>query len=107
VQPGTLEYSAYIVSLAGCRDCHGHDFSGAPLPGAAPDEPGAPNIAAGSYAAAWTEEEFVQTFRTGVTPTNRTLDSEKMPINAYKNMTDADLKAIYMYLQSISHDAEK
>jgi mono/diheme cytochrome c family protein len=98
---GTLAYGEYLVMLAGCRDCHGADYSGAPLVGGGPGEPGSPSIAANSYAASWTEEEFIQTFRTGITPVNRPIDPGKMPMKAYANLSENDLKAIYMYFQSL------
>jgi mono/diheme cytochrome c family protein len=97
----TLAYGEYLVMLAGCRDCHGADYSGAPLLGAGPDEPGSPSIAANSYAATLTEAEFVRTFQTGITPVNRPIDPEKMPIKAYSNLSENDLKAIYRYFQSL------
>lgn len=39
--------------------------------------------------------------RTGVTPYGKALDPEFMPWDVYANMTDEELKALWMYLQSL------
>jgi mono/diheme cytochrome c family protein len=96
----TVEYGKYLVILAGCRDCHGQDLKGAPVPGADPGDPNSPSINSGSYSATWTEEEFVNTFRTGINPVNRPINPEKMPIESYRNLTEKDLKLMYQYLQT-------
>jgi len=106
-QPGTKEYGGYLVSLAGCRDCHGEDLAGAPLLNNEPGESNSPNIGSGSYAATWTEAEFVQTFRTGLTPVKRPINPDKMPIKSYANMKEEDIAAIYAYLQSLASDSTK
>jgi hypothetical protein len=49
----------------------------------------------------WSEADFVKAIRNGVTPDGRTLDPEQMPWPAYGRMTDADLGAIFKYLQSL------
>ena len=48
----------------------------------------------------WSEQDFIQTMRTGVTPSGRQL-IEDMPWQSYAQMTDAELKALWMYLNSL------
>ncbi len=49
----------------------------------------------------WTEENFVQTIRTGREMGKGRLVLPPMPIPVYSNMTDEDLKSIYAYLMSL------
>jgi hypothetical protein len=49
----------------------------------------------------WTEENFVATMRTGKRMGKGREILPPMPIPAFKNMTDGDLKAIFAYLQTI------
>ncbi|MCK7480950.1 MAG: hypothetical protein M0C28_29900 [Candidatus Moduliflexus flocculans] len=48
----------------------------------------------------WTEEQFINTLRTGVTPGGHELN-ENMPWQGYRLFYDDELKAIFMYLQSL------
>jgi hypothetical protein len=41
------------------------------------------------------------TLRTGVTPSGHQLSSEFMPWKALGNMTDDELKAVWLYLKSL------
>ena len=50
---------------------------------------------------AWTEENFVRTIKTGRHLGNGRPILPPMPIPAYSQMTEEDLKSIYWYLQSI------
>lgn len=96
---GSTEYGAYLTGLGGCRDCHGHDLTGGPVPFAEPDVPYAPNLTANSSLSRWSEAEFIQTLRTGTNPSGHTLH-EIMPWRVYGQMTDEDLAAIFHYLRS-------
>ena len=49
----------------------------------------------------WTEDNFVQTIRTGREMGKGRLILPPMPIPVYSNMTDDDLKSIYAYLMSL------
>ncbi|HMA21115.1 MAG TPA: cytochrome c [Gemmatimonadaceae bacterium] len=97
--PGpTAEYGKYLVAIAICADCHGVDLGGRVprLPG----PPRAPNIKA--IVAAWSEDGFVRTFRTGVDPANHTV-LPQMPWRSISNFaSDDDLKAMYAYLRTLS-----
>jgi hypothetical protein len=43
----------------------------------------------------------METIRTGVTPEGRKLRGEYMPWGSYKFMNDDELKAVWVYLQSL------
>ena len=93
----TAEYGEYLTNVGGCRNCHG-----AQLNGAQPVEPGAPfapNLTPGGELAGWLESAFINTLRTGVTPSGQQL-SDFMPWRDAAKMTDDELKAMWLYLQS-------
>jgi mono/diheme cytochrome c family protein len=98
-EPGvTVEYGKYLA--AGCTGCHGSDYSGGPIPGAPPDTVPASNITPGGELAGWSESDFIQAMRTGVTPDGQEMDPF-MPWKNISKMTDDELKALWMYLQSL------
>lgn len=94
------EYGEYLVNTHDCRLCHGPQLNGGPYP-----DPTitliSPNLTPGSEVAFWTEDQFVNTIRTGGTPGGHELNADHMPWKDYANMTDDELKAIFAYLQSI------
>ncbi|MBC8504661.1 MAG: c-type cytochrome [Anaerolineales bacterium] len=95
----TTEYGEYLVNTGDCSTCHGPDLAGQQSP-----EPGSPfssNLTPGGVLAIWTAEEFIETMRTGTTPYGRQLDPAFMPWKSIANMTDDDLTAMFMYLQSL------
>ncbi|MDP1547041.1 MAG: cytochrome c [Anaerolineales bacterium] len=96
----TAVYGEYLVEVSACRMCHGEDLAGDENP-PNPAAPAVPGLAAGSEVASWSEAEFIQTIRTGVTPSGRPL-TEFMPWTEFRNMTDNQLKAIWLYLNSLS-----
>ena len=99
-QPGiTREYCEYLTFM--CALCHGESLSGGSVPGNEPDAPLAPNITPGGGPGQWSEDGFISTFRTGVTPDGRVLDNEFMPWQSFGLMTDDELKAIRLYLMSL------
>ncbi|MFQ5859420.1 MAG: cytochrome c [Anaerolineae bacterium] len=98
-QGATAEYGRYLVSITLCRMCHGSDLRGGP-----PIEEGSPpgpNIVALGAADGWSEEQFISTIRTGVTPYGKSLNTEFMPWDIFMKMTDEELKALWLYLQSL------
>lgn len=92
----SIEYGGYMAGL--CTGCHGADFGGKVFD---PEAPPAPNITPGGELAEWSEDEFIETMRTGVSPHEHELDPEYMPWDAFSKMSDDELKAIWMYLQSV------
>ncbi len=95
----TKEYGDYLVRLNGCRNCHGQQLSGGKV-----DDPTinllGPNLTPGGELAAWSEADFIQTIHTGITPSGHHL-SEVMPWKIYAKMTDDELQAVFLYLQSL------
>jgi mono/diheme cytochrome c family protein len=49
----------------------------------------------------WSEEQFVQTFRTGVRPDGVKYATSPMEWNIYANMKAEDVRAIYQYLRTV------
>ncbi len=97
----SVEYGEYLVNINGCKDCHAKDLSGGAYP-----QPGVsllvPNITPASEAGSWMEEEFISTIRSGATPDGRQLNPEYMPWPQIRLSTDDELRAIWMYLQTVS-----
>jgi mono/diheme cytochrome c family protein len=99
-EPGvTEEYGRYLA--VSCVGCHGEGFSGGPIPGAPPDWPPAMNLTPGGELAGWTEAQFIQVMRTGVTPSGHAIENEYMPWKTIAKMTDNELKALFLFLQSL------
>jgi mono/diheme cytochrome c family protein len=99
VEPAvSVEYGAYIAQTT-CTGCHGVDLNGIPF-GPPGEEVPSPNLTPGGELASWSQEEFMATLRTGVTPGGRML-SESMPWQYLGQMTDNELKALWLYLQSL------
>jgi len=96
----TAEYGKYLSRL--CSICHGPGFSGGPLPISAPGEPPPLNLTQGGELIGWTADDFRITMRTGTTPSGYKLDDEYMPWKTiFRYMTDEELEAIWLYLQSL------
>jgi mono/diheme cytochrome c family protein len=96
----TIEYGEYLVAIGDCRSCHGKDLAGGPFP-----DPSiqviTPNLTQGSELIAWSEEDFIAAMRTGVTPSGHELDPKTMPWKEIRIGTDDELKAVWLYLQSL------
>jgi len=108
--PDPVRRGAQLVNLAGCIDCHTPQIKGENLPGLdfaggavfsgpwptvasaniTPDPSGIPY---------YDEALFLEVMRTGSVRA-RPL-SAVMPVSVYKNLSDADLKAIFAYLRTI------
>lgn len=97
----TPAYGEYL-SLS-CKVCHGLTMSGGVIPGFPADWPPAPNITFGGGSAlpTWSEQDFINTVRTGKTPLQKELRAQYMPWGSYKFMSDDELKAVWVYLQSL------
>lgn len=87
------EYGKYVATFGDCRTCHGPDMTGTPPSIVAPD--GYPNPR--PMVATWTQEQFIQTMRTGLRPSGLAMD---MPWENASYMDDRDLAALYAYLTS-------
>jgi mono/diheme cytochrome c family protein len=113
--PGpTLERGAYLVAaVSNCAGCHTQRsmmtgaYTGPRLAGGSAMEAGdkahtklvPPDITANpgtGRVAVWTEDEFVARFRAG-----ERIPGSPMPWQAFRRITDGDLRAIYRYLRSV------
>jgi mono/diheme cytochrome c family protein len=95
----TVEYGTYLVNVSGCHDCHGSKLSGGKS--ADPTSKAAPNLTPGGDLIKWQEADFLKTIRTGVKPNGKKLDPKQMPWEHFRNFSDDELKAIFMYLKSL------
>ncbi|UCD42234.1 MAG: c-type cytochrome [Chloroflexota bacterium] len=91
------EYGEYLSRF--CTSCHGEDLSG--KASGDPNGPFAPNLTPGGGLANWTEDDFIQTIRTGVNPYNYHLDPDFMPWKSFAKFEDEELQAIWIYLKSM------
>lgn len=81
--------------MGGCRTCHGAQLNG--VQSVEPGAPFAPDLTPGGELAGWSKSAFINTMRTGVTPSGRQL-SDFMPWRGAAKMTDDELAALYAYL---------
>jgi len=95
----TEEYGRYLLYVTGCQDCHGQELAGGKS--ADPAAMAAPNLTPGGDLKNWQSGDFIQTIRTGTTPSGRFLDNVQMPWEHYKYYSEDELSAIFVYLQSL------
>ena len=81
VAPGvTRKYGEYLVQIGGCQVCH-----------------------QGTYqVAGWTEADFLRAMRSGLAPGGILLENSYMPWRNTTPMSDDDLRAMWLYLESIA-----
>ena len=93
----TAEYGKYLATI--CTVCHGQDLGGDFLP----DGTGvfAPNLTSGGSLGSWSENDFINTLRSGTTPGGNALDPKNMFWPRFGKMTDDELGAIWLHLTSI------
>lgn len=97
--PGaTAAYGDYLVKSLGCRTCHGKELAGGKDPN--PQAPPAPNLTPGGDSKNWSDADFVKAMRTGILPSGKSL-TEFMPWKDLVNMSDDELKAVWLYLKSL------
>jgi cytochrome c553 len=93
----SADFGKYLATS--CIGCHRTDMKGGePI---APGFPPVANISSSGNQGKWTEQQFIEVLRTGKTPEGKTLDPKDMPWTMTASYTDTELKALYMYLQSI------
>ncbi len=94
----TTEYGQYLVSVGGCRGCHGPNLVGAP--GHAPGEPASANITPAGPIGQWSEADFTRAMRTGTRPDGSKI-KDFMPWRSMARHTDDELRAIWLYLRTV------
>lgn len=93
----SVAYGEYIA--VACQGCHRKDMKGGePI---APGFPVVADISSTGHPANWTDEQFIETLRTGTTPEGKVLNPKDMPWTMTKELTDLELKALHLYLKSI------
>ncbi len=93
----SAEFGKYISTS--CIGCHRENMKGGdPI---APGFPQVADISATGNLGKWTDEQFINTLRTGVTPEGKVLNPQEMPWTMAKEFTDVELKALHLYLNSI------
>jgi cytochrome c553 len=105
--PGTAAYGKYMVDILACRECHGDQLQG---DDGTPGPTLGPNLT--KTMPFWTEAQFMNFFNTGQYPSGSTVpiltlssgfSSPRMPWDEIRaSATDAELKAMYAYLHSLS-----
>lgn len=99
--PGaTKEYGAYLSLISGCKGCHGMGLAGGKIAGGDPAWGPASNLTPSGNLGKWTESDFIQTMRTGARPDGYVL-KDPMPWKTIGKMTDDELRALWLYLQSV------
>ncbi len=91
----SADYGKYLS--VSCVGCHKTNFKGGD-----PILPGSPQVAdltSTGNVAKWTEEEFIQTLRTGKTPEGKQMQNEFMPWQMTKAYADDELKSLYLFLK--------
>lgn len=100
--PGaTAEYGEYLVNIAACGECHAANLAGITLAEGEDGPSPGPNLTPGGELGGWTEADFINTIRTGQTPSGEQLDAEQMPWPTLGQMSDIELQAIWAYLHSL------
>jgi cytochrome c553 len=93
----SAEYGKYLSTS--CQGCHKETMKGGEA--VAPGFPIVADISSTGNAGKWTDEQFIQTLRTGVTPEGKVLKPEEMPWPMAKELTDLELKALHKYLMTL------
>ena len=93
-EPGVnAEYGKYLATA--CTICHGPGLSGGTAAGAGLD------LTGGGDLPDWTETEFMHALRTGERPRGEDIDPSRMPWKRVGKLTDDELRAIWLYLQTL------
>lgn len=93
----SIEYGKYLSTS--CQGCHRETMKGGePV---APGYPMVADITSTGHPGKWTDKQFIQTLRTGVTPEGKVLKPEEMPWPMAKEFTDLELNALHLYLNSL------
>ena len=93
----TAKYGEYLSNI--CTVCHGQGLSGSRVPGN--DRVKAPDITMSGDIGSWTKSQFIDAIRSGNTPSGNLLDPRFMPWNRFTQMTNDELDAIWLYLESL------
>jgi cytochrome c553 len=96
----TAAYGSYLVSVGGCKFCHGAGLSGGPLEEGPPGSLPAANLTPEGLKA-YDEAKFSRALREGIRPSGVPINPEFMPWKLTKLMTDDEIRAVWKYLQTV------
>ncbi len=99
----TVEYGRYLA--LGCMGCHGPRLTGGKIPGAPPEWPPAADLTPSGNLKNWDENDFIEAIRTGIKPNGQKF-LPQMPYQTLNAMTDKELKAVWLFLQSLPSKTE-
>ena len=94
----SAEYGRYLADITGCHGCHGFGLSGGQVAGP-PGLPPASNLTPTGIGA-WTEADFSRALREGKRPDGSSIN-EFMPWRNFAHMTEAEVRALWFYLQTV------
>lgn len=95
----TMDYGGYMTRIHGCASCHGKEFNGGISPD--PISPPGLNLTPKGNIGNWSEDQFMQTLRTGKTPEGKILDSKFMPWPGIGAHDSIELSALFAYLKAL------
>ncbi len=97
----TLDFGRHVAS--GCVGCHGLNYAGGPVPGGDPSWPDASNLTPdASGLAGWSAADFRKVAREGKSKDGRELQEPMKGVaTAMRAMTDTELDAAFLFLQSL------
>jgi mono/diheme cytochrome c family protein len=96
----SVDHGKYVANM--CLGCHGEKLAGGKVPGGPPDWPAAANLTAGAgsvmklYPDA---DAMLKLFRTGKRPDGS--DVLVMPFGSLRNMSETDVRALYLFLKTL------
>jgi mono/diheme cytochrome c family protein len=99
----TAAYGEYIAQ--GCTGCHGTNLAGQHVPGTPPSFPDSQNLTPAALSE-WSEADFSRALRQGKRPDGSDINPF-MPWQAFAQMTDVEVGALWAYLQTLPPVASK
>jgi mono/diheme cytochrome c family protein len=97
----TVEFGRHLAAT--CMGCHGQDLAGGPIIGGDPSWPPAANLTPHPEGLArWSSVQFARAIREGKRPDGTALRSPMSGVVPYAvKMSDVEVEALWMYLQSL------
>jgi len=97
----TTVHGAYVANM--CLGCHGTRLNGGRIPGGPPDWPPAANLTPGEGSAMVRypdAEAFARLFKSGQRPDGTPV--KVMPFGSLREMSDTDVRALFLYLKTLA-----